>query len=255
MNLKVVSINVWLGGILMDDIITFLRNQDADIVMLQEAFNGTNLELEHRFRTMQALQEALGYANSHFAPAYRDFDFTNGGAERGNGILSKFPIIGGDNIFLSGEYSVTYRDEPGKYQTCPRNLQHAVLRTPVGELNAFNIQGVWDIDGDNYSKDRKHMAHTILSSVKDKPNVIVAGDTNAKMTNQAIMDIETELVNVFGRELTSTFNMRRKDNPGYATAAVDTIFVSRGITVLDKQCPDVDVSDHLPITALIELEA
>lgn len=253
MKLKIVSLNVWLGGLLMDDIITFLKQQDADIVLLQEAFNGTDPLLERRFRTMQVLQEALGYAHGHFAPAYRDFDFSKGKADRGNGLLSKFPVVGGDNIFLSGEYSTTYRDVPGQYQACPRNLQLTTLKIGGDEVNVFNIQGVWDINGDSYSDDRKHMADTILASIKDKSNVILAGDTNAKMTNRAILDIETELVNIFGRELVSTFNMRRKDNPGYAMAAVDTIFVSRNVTVLEKQCLDVDISDHLPITAVIEL--
>jgi endonuclease/exonuclease/phosphatase family metal-dependent hydrolase len=47
--------------------------------------------------------------------------------------------------------------------------------------------------------------------------------------------------------------MHRKDNPGYATAAVDMLFVSPGIKIIDRQCPDVDISDHLPVVATLEV--
>jgi endonuclease/exonuclease/phosphatase family metal-dependent hydrolase len=52
---------------------------------------------------------------------------------------------------------------------------------------------------------------------------------------------------VFGEELKTTFNMKHKDNPGYATAAVDMMFISPDIKVSEKACPEVDVSDHLPL--------
>jgi len=97
------------------------------------------------------------------------------------------------------------------------------------------------------------MAEVVIEAVKDKQNVIVAGDTNAKQTNQAILDIEQHLVSVFKRDMTTTFNMRHKDNPGYATAAVDAVFIDRGMKVIEKQCPDVDVSDHLPLSVTVDI--
>ena len=47
--------------------------------------------------------------------------------------------------------------------------------------------------------------------------------------------------------------MRRKINPGYATAVVDMVFASSRLKILDHQCPDVDISDHLPLVVKIEI--
>ena len=253
MKIKVVSLNLWLGGILFDEAINFLKQQDADVVLLQEAYNGEDPSLDRQYRSMQMLGEALEYEYSDFVPDYRDLDRTDGKAQRGNAILSKFPITARDAVFFDWSYSETYRDIMGHYHECPRDLQRVALDTPIGEVNLYNIQGVWDLDGDNYSDQRRNMAKVILDFTKGKPNVILGGDTNAKQTNQAILDVEKQLKNVFGRELTSSFNMRRKDNPGYATAAVDTFFVSPNIKVIEYTCHDVDISDHLPLSAVFEI--
>jgi endonuclease/exonuclease/phosphatase family metal-dependent hydrolase len=61
------------------------------------------------------------------------------------------------------------------------------------------------------------------------------------------------LTSVFGDSLKTTFNISRKDNPGYATAAVDMMFVSSDIEVIEKACPAVDVSDHLPLVVQLRL--
>jgi len=254
MTIKFVTINLLHGGIFLDNILKFLKEQDADIVVMQEAYNGTDAALAPQYRSMEVLSKELGYPYMDFAGAYRDMDRTDGKAPRGNGILSKFPVTDHDVAFFYGQYSDgEYRDIPGQYEHCPRPLQHAVLDTPVGEVNVYNIQGVWDLNGERYSEQRKHMADVVIAETNDKKNVILAGDTNAKPVNQAIKNIEEHLHSVFGDELPSTFNMRHKDNPGYATAAVDMIFVSKSIKVVAKDCPDDDVSDHKPLTAVLEI--
>lgn len=197
MTIKFVSLNLWFGGELFDEIVAFLKAQDADIVVLQEAFSSTDVAVERQYRSMQVLSEKLGYAYTDFAPAYRDFDHTDGKAQRGNGILSKFSITGQDNIFFFGEYTETYRDVPGQFKNCPRNLQHVQLDTPAGEMHVYNIQGVWDLDGDSYSKQRRQMSDIIIEQVDGKPNVILAGDTNAKMTNRSILDIEKHTLRTY----------------------------------------------------------
>jgi endonuclease/exonuclease/phosphatase family metal-dependent hydrolase len=254
MILKVVTLNLWLGGELFDNILDFLEQQDADIVLLQEVYNGEDPTLDRKYRSMNVLKARLHYSYEDFVADYRDFDETDGKSQRGNAILSKFPITARRALFFDRPYSETYRDMPGNYHTCPRDLQHVTLETPVGEVNVFNIQGVWDLDGDNYSDKRRRMGAMVTDAVKDLPNVILAGDTNAKPTNQAILEIEKHLKSAFGKEeLSTTFNMRRKDNPGYATAAVDMILVSPSIEVLEHACLDVDISDHLPLTATLKI--
>jgi endonuclease/exonuclease/phosphatase family metal-dependent hydrolase len=251
MKIKVISLNLWHGGELMDNILAFLKEQNADFLMLQEVYNGGDPVLERKFRSVEVLKQELGYENSDFAPSYRDFDLTNGQAQRGNAVLSKFPILDRETVYFSIPYNETYRDTPENFKNCPRNLEYVKLRSQAGEINVFNVHGPWDLAGDDYSQQRQDMEQTILKGIEGKSHVIVGGDTNATANNPVIKNLNNKLTNVFGNELTTTFNMRHKTDVRYATAAVDYIFVSEDFEVIEKSCPDVDVSDHFPLIAVL----
>jgi hypothetical protein len=51
LKLKVVSLNLWHGGRLFDEVVAFLRAEAPDVVMLQEVYGGTDPELERRLRS------------------------------------------------------------------------------------------------------------------------------------------------------------------------------------------------------------
>jgi endonuclease/exonuclease/phosphatase family metal-dependent hydrolase len=252
MELKIVCLNLWQGGILMPGIVTFLKNQNADILLLQEVYAATDPELPEQYRSLQVLGQELHYPHSDFAPAMMDI-VPEGKVESGNAILSKFPIIESSSTFFDEQYRERNAHDPNEFSTTPRNLQHVIINANGTDLNVFNFQGVWDMDGDNFSTQRRNMSEVIIEQVSNKSHVILAGDTNAKPTNKAIIAIEEYLTNIFGHELVTSFNMRRKDNPGYATACVDMIFVSSDMSVTDHSCPDIDISDHLPLIATIKI--
>jgi endonuclease/exonuclease/phosphatase family metal-dependent hydrolase len=251
MTIKLLSLNLWHGE-LIDRCVDFLKGQDADLVILQEVHNGTDSNLPSSMRSLEVLRDNLKYPYEDFAPGVL-FNHPEGKVPNGNAILSKFKINKSNFEFFREQFNDDYHDIPENFATYPRILQHAQLETPAGEVNIFNFHGVWDLDGDNYSDRRQQMSEKIIAAIKDKPNVLLGGDTNAKPTNQAMKNIEQYLTSVFGNNLKSTFNMRRKENPGYATAAVDMLFVSPNIKILNKQCPEVDVSDHLPVVASLEI--
>jgi endonuclease/exonuclease/phosphatase family metal-dependent hydrolase len=232
----------------------FLREQDADIVLLQEVYNGKDPNYADNFRMLETLHRELGYPYSDFAPATIDV-MEIGEIETGNAILSKFPIRASDTVFFDLPLSKRNPFDPTVGPRTSRSLEHVVIDADGHELNVCNFQGVWDLDGDNDSEQRRKMSNTIIERTSGKANVIVAGDTNAKPTNPAMRSIEEHLTSVFGDSLPTTFNMRRKTNPGYATAAVDLMYVSPDITILDKACPDVDISDHLPLVVSLEVES
>jgi len=225
---------------------SFLKAQDADLIVLQEAFNGEDATLEPRYRTMQVLKSKLDLPYESFAP---DYDQPDESAQIGNAIISRFPITSRvieDSSFCR-EHGVT-NDPNHSY-----NLQHVVINTPMHDLDLFNLHGVWDLDGDKFSLKRKAMSRHILEVVKDKERVILAGDTNARPTNKAMIIIGEHLESVFGNELTTTFNMKHKDDEGYASSAVDMIFVSPGMQVVERNCLDVDISDHLPLVMTVDI--
>ena len=100
---------------------------------------------------------------------------------------------------------------------------------------------------------RLQMGRIIAKEIQDKKTVILAGDFNLQPDTDTVKLITKHLTSVFGSSLISTFNMKRKTNPGYATAAVDMVFVSTDIRVLSAKCPQVEISDHLPLVCELEL--
>lgn len=252
MKLKFVCLNLWQGGNLFDGILDFLAKEDADVLALQEVYNGTDPALAPNYRSLEVLQDRFHFPALDFAPAFLD-NRAEGQIAQGNAILSKFPITAHDAVFFADPYRDDYTEVPANFPTTPRNLEHAVLETPAGPVHIYNLQGVWDLDGGHYSDRRRRMGEAMVKAARDKTKVIMAGDTNTTPDNQAIEAVEKELKSVFAGELKTSFNMRQKTNPGYATAVVDMIFVSPDIKVLDHRCPDVDISDHLPLVATLEL--
>jgi endonuclease/exonuclease/phosphatase family metal-dependent hydrolase len=253
MEIKVICLNLWQGGNLFDGILDFLTKEDADILMLQEVYNGTDPVLPKNYRSIDVINETLGYPFYDFAPAMLDI-VPEGKVIAGNAVFSKFALHSHEPIFFNEPFRERNAHDPKEFPTTPRNLQHVTASLPSRELNVYNFQGVWDMDGDNYSEQRKKMSDIIIDAVKDIPNVILAGDTNAKPTNKAMVAIEDHLKSVFGNDIKTSFNMRRKDNPGYATAFVDMMYVSKNITILSHDCLDIDISDHLPLVVTISLE-
>jgi endonuclease/exonuclease/phosphatase family metal-dependent hydrolase len=253
MTIKIVSLNLWHGGTLMPQIIAFLKHIDADIVALQEVFVSDDKALPKSYHSIATLQGALDYRFAAFAPAFIT-DLPVGMVPQGNAVLSRFPIVKTQVADLLASTLPAYRDEPAFWPIEPRILQIATIKTPVAELCVANMHGVWDLDGDNPSQNRQHMVDVILKSTANTPHVIVTGDTNAKDSNPAMVRLGEQLASVFGSDIQSTFNMRRKTNPGYATAAVDHMYISNDLRVVSKACPDVDISDHLPLVVTLEVQ-
>lgn len=251
MNIKVISVNIW-HSYMLPATLEFLKAQNADIVLAQEVSNSGDAALTENFRAAEHLRAALDMPYMDFA-ATALFQYEPAKVDEGLLLLSRFPIKTSSSHYLYGTYREVNPADPTEWPKMPRSLQHVTLDVQGTELNVFNLQGVWDLDGDNYSEQRRTMSQVIIEQTHGQPNVILAGDTNAKPTNLAMKNLEAHLKPVFGDELTSTFNMRRKSNPGYATAAVDLMYVSPNLQVLAKSCPDIDISDHLPLVVELNI--
>lgn len=255
MKLKVICLNVWIGGILFDELVAFLKQEDADILLLQEVYNGDSTFQKIQYRTFTELQRALGYEYSHFAPAFLE-DAEGKEVVQGNAILSKLLIAHVNTIFYDVAYSKRDLNDSTKYQFTPRNLQHVTAIVAGKELHILNTQGIWGTDGKDTQR-RLQMSDQILEEIGENTPVLLAGDLNVDEKTQTIAKIETRLVNVFKNQLVTSFNTSRKNlvsDPGFATAVVDMLFVSPDIHVLEARVPKVDISDHLPLVCEIELK-
>ncbi len=253
MRVKFISLNILRGGELFDEILQFLKNEDADILALQEVYDGKNEHLERRFRSFDILSRELNYHSQAFSPAFLHAT-KEATVPQGNAVFSKFPITSIDTIFYDIPFGTWdwKKDEAGNFQRIQRNLQHVTIDIEGKVLNVFNTHGIWGTDGEDNER-RLGMSETIIKELEGKNSVILSGDFNVKPHTKTIGNIEKRVRNVFKDELKSTFNMKRKKDAGYATAVVDMIFVSDEIKVLDHACPAVDVSDHLPLVCVFEV--
>lgn len=248
MKIKYLSLNVWFGGKLWDTMVDFLKREDVDIVALQEVYGGEDPTLEKRLRTIHALKQEVPYPYTAFAPAMTDSKLN---LPWGNAILSKFPITKQKAIF----FDVPFDEREIKIENAeyaPRNMLHAVIDLGSTTLNVFSLHGIWGKDGEDNPR-RLAMSKTILKNIRGKERVILSGDFNVREGTRTIGMLEEELVNVFKHELQTTCNMRQRKNPKLAQAVIDFLFASRDLSAVAHACPDVDVSDHLPLTATFEL--
>lgn len=255
MTFKIISLNLWRGGLLFDAILPFLERENPDILMLQEVLHSDDPATPERFRSLETLQKHLQFLpHTSFAPALLDNEEGHK-FQSGNAVMSRFPITDNTTIPYDKPYSERTVHDAEAFAVTPRNLQHAVVMAGDTELNIFNTQGVWDMVGEQATERRWAMCNTIAQAAAGKQHAVLAGDLNLKPVNPTLAPIEAQLDSVFKHELTTTFNLRHKDLdkfPGYATAVVDLMYVSRDIRVLEHSCPDVDVSDHLPLVATLE---
>jgi endonuclease/exonuclease/phosphatase family metal-dependent hydrolase len=252
MKLKFINLNLWLGGEIFEPMLNFLKEENADILALQEVHNGQANDLPKQLRSFSVLKESLNYKHGYFTPCFLK-DYLGYKTNQGNAIFSHFPIKKNEAWFYNAPQGGEFREGDLKsYPILPRALQHVEIEIGGKIINVFNTQGIWDKDGADNPR-RLKMGNLIVSKIKDKDNVILAGDFNTWPDTKSMKKIENYLKNVFRDGQKTSFNMKRKTNPGYAAAVVDMVFVSPNIKVLDHKCPNVDVSDHLPLVCAFEV--
>lgn len=202
----------------MDEMLDFLEHEQPDILVAQEVLNSDDPAAPQRLRSIETIQKRMHFASVEYAEAFID----NEDGHRfpsGNAIFSRFPIVEHHIIPYDVPYGERTEHNPDAWTNTPRNLQHGVVQADGVTWNVFNTQGVWDLDGDRASDRRKKMCQTIAEAVHGKANVLLAGDSNLKPTNAALQPVDELLHSVFGHELATSFNVRRKDLvkfPGYA---------------------------------------
>lgn len=251
MQIKVVSLNIWRGEILQN-LVQFIKDQNADIFLFQEVYDGKDkMLLPPAYRFYEYFKELFPEYHGVYAPVLCDIT-KHGDIDEGLAIFSKFPVTASKTVFFDIPYTKFDNNAKKSFEDNPQAIllaQFDVNGTPV---TAFSVHGVWGTDGLDNPR-RLHMGGVIRDFVQGKENVILGGDFNLSSNTETIKIVSQGLQSVFGDSLKSTFNMKHKTNPGYATAAVDMMFVSPQIKIIEKDCPQVDVSDHLPLVVTLEI--
>ncbi len=255
MNVKFITLNIWNGGQLFDATIKFLQEENPDIAVFQEVYSGGTPSQERRFRSIEVLHEALpDLKYSAFGGTI--IDHGNGDLPWGNAVFSKFPIIEKKNVLFEdevGDFDFVTRND---FQNVTQGMCGATIEVNGKNIDVYSIHGVWGTHGQD-TPERTQMGTTIINSLKDVSPLIIAGDTNLYPDTQFVKDVceNLNVTNIFGTELATTFNMKYKDpeKTGYATSPVDMVMASPELTVISKDMPLVDASDHYPLKVIFNL--
>jgi len=253
MRVKLINLNVWYGGKrLWDNIVQYLKDEQPDILTLQEAYASEELGAAPYLKTASSLQQILGFPYSAFGLEFI-LQTKEEKAPMGSAILSKFPLANEQAVWIHGSAPIEVNDT--KRENIPnfvRNILHCETIINGQTYNLMTLHGVWAPDNTE-TEAQKVMGRKISEYVKDKPNVILTGDFNVNENTETIRMLEQNLTNIFKGERVSSFNMEHKTRPGYATAVVDFVFASPNIKILEHYTADANVSDHQSQVVVFDL--
>src|SRR5689334_18760914 len=92
MKIKVITLNVWHGGRLWDEMINFLKQEDADVLILQEVHSELDGSTIPQQRTLQEFRRIFDYPVEDFSPQY-NWDYQGIKVAHGSAIVSKLPLL------------------------------------------------------------------------------------------------------------------------------------------------------------------
>lgn len=253
-------------GNLLEPALEFIKEQQPDVISLQEVLDTDNEQAPRRFRLKETLLKELGYEHYAYFPLVEETTLEYP-ALFGNMILSKHPITKSREIWFDRPF--TQWEQKGGYEEFPRGMLHASLDVEGKNLEVFNVHGIWGTHGRDTDR-RLLMIQTILENLpEENKSTVLSGDFNLNENiypevegkpdlqkpnrSQCVAMLEERLVNVFKDERITSFNMNYKDKTTtYACAVVDLVFVSPDIKILSKSHSHKEVSDHTP--QIVELE-
>ena len=270
-HLKVLSFNVRVFDLYMwskekktrNKIIDFLKEQDPDVVCLQEFYHRDKVNKAYPFKTLDTLLEVLSAKNYHFqyTSTVRETDHW--------GIItfSKYPIlekgivpfaIKDDNICIYSDIKVDNKIV---------RIYNAHLASI--KLDKHDYKAMQEINNNDYSenfdqemmlltklkygfKRRATQADSIKKSISNSPYpVIICGDFNDSPPSYAYKTIKGKLSDAF---IESGSGLGRTYIGEFPSFRIDYIFYDKLLSATEFTTHDIKLSDHRPISAKISLE-
>lgn len=255
MNLKIVQLNIYKGKFL-HEAIDFLKKEDADLVTLQEVTVGEVSFFEDKSVNIFDLLENKLNLNGVFHSDLEISDDKN--SALGNAVLSKFPIVESKvvvfNTFRALSFSEFSNNVDDVWASISRHMLDAVVEIDGFRVHAISVHGrrtAPPVD----DEENLRQADLIVEYIKSLGNepFVMGGDFNMPLGSLVIDKISAVSENLMTPSSASqTLNPRIHElgNKGYL---VDFIFTSKNFRLKKIDVPQVDISDHLPILALLEL--
>lgn len=241
MRQKILQLNAWTGRI-KGALLEFIKNNDFDIICLQEAvWSENSLMLEHFAVSVDQIKAASGLTHESRIANWGVQAFGSI-VEEGIVILSRDEIIDTKIIPVYGDYQVaTSADELRSH------AYKAQLVKLKNGLNVVNYHGYWlpnPIGDETTIATMKKVAQLIKTT---SGPLIMCGDFNVTHASPAMRELD------FLTDLTHQYNISStlvglKFN---GQVACDHILVNQSIDVTNFSVSDQIISDHKPLIAEI----
>ena len=242
MILKVLSWNIWHGKYL-DKIIEFIKKNDPDIIALQEVNESDVLE-----NIAKQIAGKLNYKYVFCSAIETDRHETK--YRMGNAILSKFEIAKSNCHFLSS--NEMYK---GNAETEPRVALEATVKIDGQTLRVISVHLAYS-PGFRSSEMRNLQVQNLIKLLPGEKTILM-GDFNSHPDGEAVIEVSKLMKNTDKNLDKPTWTMYSFDFEGFAETKlahrIDYIFTSPDVKVQSFKVEDSDGSDHLPISAALEI--
>lgn len=264
--MKLLSLNIGLFEANNAKLEQFLKEQQPDVLCLQEATKKVDESALQDFVSFDTVNEATPrLTSSFFAPIWvlskfekkdfhgeENFVFDLGGkVEFGQYLRSRLPILKGQNVFVQNHFSYV-TDWSSWPQEDYRAVQVVDLSINGKVVRVLNYHGIWSRDKRGTDKTLA-ACERIRELAQEADECIICGDFN--------LFPDTDSIKVLSEAFTSLIDIYdiRRTRPSsnelssQSRNVVDYIFVSKGIMVNSFEVIQSDVSDHLPLVLDFDL--
>ena len=240
----------------MDSLIAFLAQEDADFVAMQEVTTrGFNLTADKGTNLFEELKARLGMEGVYHGDLKLRDDPQS---TFGNAVFSKHKILNKNVIVLKTFEPVTLEELDGESAAeirplISRHLLTAQVNLFGKEIAILSWHGAWTappVDTAETLRQSRLVAN-YLSSLKT--HFILGGDLNNTPDSKTVGLVSKVANNLmFGSSVVQTTHPKiHKIAPrGFL---IDYVFVSPHFRLVSIKVPQVLISDHLPVVAVLEI--
>ena len=259
--MKLLNLNIAIKLDNNEQVLNFIKKENADICTFQEAMNAVDESCYDTFKSKNKIIGLKEYEYNEFSPLFiadgvtknnvLDIDF-GGKAEQGSLIISKYKIEEHYNQFYYNEYRYNYDATNFREIDWCRSIQNAILDIDGKPLQIINIHGIWNKDKIGDERTIKQ-SEFILSKIRKDIPVIVVGDFNLLPNTESIKLLNNELINLIDKYYIKSTRPYLDDGLDKGKLVCDYIFINDKVTVNDFKVIESNISDHLPLILDFEI--
>lgn len=239
--MKIIQLNIWQGR-LLHQAIRFLKDQDADIICLQEIYS-SSVKIEsgiyEQFQMLELIRDQLPAYTFVFFDAVHSFNAGESVISWGNAILSKLPAEKVDTFFTYGEF--THLESWKDLESNTRNAQIVTVTDENKKFTLVNHHGYHRPTemGDQTTVDTFQKLSDRLTDITGP--ILFCGDLNVRAESPAMRVFDERFT-----DLTAMYNI--KDTLSslgkVPNVPCDHILITPEVTVESFTVSEELISDH-----------